>query len=229
MVRQIQGKGLVIVGVHTPEFEFEKNSNNIKEAVKRFGLLYPVAIDSNFKTWQNYNNRIWPAHYLIDQDGIVRAFQFGEGSYMKTENEIRALLGLPVLAGEEQTVSHRLITSETYLGFERGNKYTSENNIRPNVVSLYILHADPMADNVGLKGKWLVASQQITAAGENSSLELSFLATRVYLVMESEESRLVTVLLDGKPLEKKYYTSDMNDKGQIHVKEPRKLCGGHEK
>jgi thiol-disulfide isomerase/thioredoxin len=72
-------KGLVIVGVHTPEFEFEKNPDNVKDAVKRFELPYPIAIDSDFKTWLNFNNRYWPAHYLIDQEGIIRGFQFGEG------------------------------------------------------------------------------------------------------------------------------------------------------
>lgn len=216
-------KGFVIVGVHTPEFEFEKNINNVKEAVQRFGIKYPVALDSDFKTWQNFNNRYWPAHYLIDQEGIVRSFHFGEGAYMETENDIRKLLGLsPLEIKEEITVSHRPITPETYLGSERGDRYVSGNQIKSDESVLYN-YQDPLKDNqVGLRGHWLVSSQKITSMGEGSELDLNFLATRVYLVMDSDKPQLVTVYLDGKPLEKKYYTEDMNDKGQILVKEPRK-------
>lgn len=216
-------KGFVIVGVHTPEFEFEKNINNVKDAVQRFGLQYPIALDNDFKTWQNFNNRFWPAHYLIDQEGIVRSFHFGEGAYKETENDIRNLLGLPLLGVKEDiAVSHRPITPETYLGSERADRYVSGNSIKSDVNVSYNYH-EPLKDNqIGLKGNWLVTSQKITSMGEVSYLDLNFLATRVYLVMDSAKPQLVTVYLDGNPLEKKYYTEDMNEKGQILVKEPRK-------
>lgn len=214
-------KGLVIVGVHTPEFEFEKNIQNVKDAANRFGLLYPIAIDSNFKTWKNYNNRFWPAHYLIDQMGVVRSFHFGEGGYMETENDIRNLLGMAPLEGKDEPVSHRTTTPETYLGYERGDKYAAENVIQLNENVSYHYTQPLKEDHIGLKGKWLAASQNITSRGE-SELDLNFLAPRVYLVMESETPQLVSVYLDGAPLEKKYYTDDMNDKGQILVGKPRK-------
>lgn len=214
--------GLVIVGVHTPEFEFEKNPDNIKEAATRFGLLYPIAIDSNFKTWLNFNNHYWPAHYLVDQMGVVRSFHFGEGAYVKTENEIRSLLNLPPLEEKEKVTFHRPITPETYLGFERADRYTPEIHIKPGM-ELHYTYKEKLNDNqVGLKGNWLISSEKIESKGDSSSIDLNFLATRVYLVMDSDKQQLVSVYLDGQPLDKKFYTADMNDQGQIMVKEPRK-------
>lgn len=215
-------RGLVIVGVHTPEFEFEKDSDNVREAVKRFGLLYPIAIDSRYETWQNFGNRFWPAHYLIDQNGIVRSVHFGEGAYVQTENEIRTLLGLSPLKEHEKSVIQRLMTPETYLGFERADRYTPENVIQPDANADYNFHTSLKDDQFGLKGLWLVSSEKITAVGDNDTLDLNFLATDVYLVMESATPQLVTVDLDGNPLEKKYTTDDMNDNGQILVWKPRK-------
>lgn len=215
-------KGLVIVGVHTPEFEFEKNPANVKDAAERFGLLYPIAIDSNFKTWLNFNNHYWPAHYLVDQTGIVRSFHFGEGAYVQTENDIRNLLGLPPLAKAEPAASIRPLTPETYLGFERGDRYVSEITIHKNEVFDYKYTEKLNDDKVGLKGNWLVSSEKISSMGDLSTLDLNFLATRVYLVMDADKQQTVSVNLDGKPLEKEYYTSDMNSEGKILVKEPRK-------
>ena len=243
-------KGLVIIGVHTPEFEFEKNSENVKDAVKRFGLEYPVVLDNHFKTWQNFNNHYWPAHYLIDQKGFIRSFHFGEGEYLETENAIRSLLGLEPLQENQATqsqaeqVGKRPITPETYLGFDRGWSYTASNAIEENRTALYDDDAGKYLrdDQVGLSGLWRSEPQKIIAEGkaggegaENgrgaegaedkwSELDLNFLATQVYLVMESEaeEPARIAVYLDGKPLERKYYTKDMDERGHILVKEARK-------
>jgi len=215
-------KGLVIVGVHTPEFEFEKKTENVQDAVKRFGLLYPVAIDSNFKTWQNFNNSYWPAHYLIDQEGIIRSFHFGEGAYMKTENDIRQLLGLAPLEENEKPVLARPLTPETYLGFSRAGSYVPGTVIQPNVETYYSYKQKIIDNEVGLRGDWIISAEKITATDEFSYLDLNFLATQVYLVMDASKAEFVTVYIDDLPLEKKYYTADMNDKGQILVKDPRK-------
>jgi len=212
----------VIIGVHTPEFEFEKKPDNIEDAAKRFGILYPIAIDSEYKTWQNYNNRYWPAHYLIDQKGILRQFHFGEGGYVETENAIRSLLGLAPLEEKEKPAAQRLLTPETYLGFKRGDRYTSDNRIVPDATSYYAFKGKLKEDQMGLRGEWKVAGEKITSAGDSSFLDLNFIGTRVYLVMESDKTQLVTVYLDGKPLDPRYYTADMKGKGHIVVKEPRK-------
>lgn len=215
-------KGLVIIGVHTPEFAFEKNPANVRNAVERFKLTYPIAIDSDFKTWQNYNNSYWPAHYLIDQTGILRGYHFGEGAYMQTENEIRNLLGLAPLEENEKTAVARPTTPETYLGFKRADGYTPRTVIQPDVTAFYTYPGQLNANQVGLRGDWLVSAEKITAMGESSYLDLNFLATRVYLVMDADKPELVTVEMHDLPLEKKYYTQDMNEAGQILVKEPRK-------
>lgn len=213
-------RGLVIIGVHTPEFEFEKKSDNVKQAVERFGLLYPIAIDSHFETWQNYNNQYWPAHYLIDQRGIVRSFHFGEGAYMETENEIRNLLGLSALTGSEEAKAHHFLTPETYLGNLRAGSYLAENDVKPGEKT-YAYRGELGSDQVGLRGKWLVSPEKITAQGD-SILDLNFIATRVYVVMESSELQHVKVLLDDQPLPKQNATSDMNEFEEISVHEPRK-------
>lgn len=211
-------KGLVIVGVHTPEFEFEKDFNNVKSATERFNITYPVVLDSDYKIWQSYSNNYWPAHYLIDQEGVVRDFHFGEGAYGETENKIRALLGMKPLEMKEEAKSRRLITPETYLGAFRGDSYVHP--IKSNEVEFYV-YAPPLPkDGIGLKGKWLVEGEKITSKG--GSLDLNFMASHVYLVMEAPKGAAVQVLLDGKPLPKEDATPDMDGEGRILVKEPRK-------
>jgi cytochrome c biogenesis protein CcdA/thiol-disulfide isomerase/thioredoxin len=218
-------KGLVIVGIHTPEFEFEKNPENVKDAVKRFGITYPVAMDNDYLTWQAYNNSYWPAHYLIDQEGILRQFHFGEGKYGETENAIRELLGLSPLTieAEKAPVSQKQITPETYLGYKRGKSYTSETSLNPNQASIYPFSGNPKADQVSLQGPWQVNDENIISTGSSSTLALNFQANRVYLVLGGNSSFPMTVELDGKPLPKENWTQDMNAQGEIFVKgSPRK-------
>lgn len=215
-------KGFVIIGVHTPEFEFEKDPDNVEKAVKRFEILYPVPLDNHFETWQNYSNLYWPAHYLIDQNGIVRQVHFGEGSYMETENAIRSLLGISPMQGQEPEISTRPITPETYLGIDRAKNYQSGIRLKPNETASYDYSSPLQNDQVGLKGQWLANKQKITSMSDVSMLALNFLATRVYLVMDAETPQPVKVFLNGAPLPKKYYTDDMNDAGEILVKEARK-------
>jgi len=216
-------KGLVIIGVHTPEFEFEKDFANVKKATERFHILYPVALDNHYKTWSAFSNRYWPAHYLVDQQGIVREVHFGEGGYLETENDIRTLLGLPPLVGEAtQEIPLKPTTPETYLGSTRASHYQPSIHLKQNEIATYTYKPPLKNDHVGLMGKWLVESERIIAQGNTSTLNLNFIATRVYLVMESKEPRQVTVFLDGAPLSKQYYTDDMDAKGRILVNEARK-------
>ncbi len=143
-------QGLVIVGVHTPEFEFEKDPQNVAAAAKRLGVDYPIALDNNYKTWQAFHNNYWPAHYLIDQEGNIRMEHFGEGAYADTENEIRELLGLAPLNIAEPQVVSMPISPETYLGYGRGRSYVVE--IKPGQTAVYA-YSKPLGDDqVGLKG-----------------------------------------------------------------------------
>lgn len=214
--------GLVIIGVHTPEFEFEKDFNNVKKATERFNIFYPVALDNNYKTWQAFQNSYWPAHYLIDQEGVVRQVHFGEGAYMETENGIRSLLGMPLLNEKDVEVKRRPLTPETYLGSSRGDRYQKENLIQIGKTVSYSYQEPLLENHVGLKGPWWVEKEKITSKGENSSLDLDFIASRVYLVMDAPKEKYVQVLLDGQPITPKNFTADMNDKGEILVQEARK-------
>lgn len=194
--------GLVIIGVHTPEFEFEKDPKNVAEAVARLGLTYPVAQDNDYQTWQVFSNSYWPAHYLIDQEGNLRLVHFGEGKYVETENAIRQLLGLSMMHKEEPVKSNRPISPETYLGIFRARNYTSQISIKSDQVAEYNYESPLAEDEVGLKGPWEVRNEQIVARGNNSYLDLNFLATKVYLVLSGNSKVPLEVYLDGKLVQK---------------------------
>lgn len=212
-------KGLVIIGVHTPEFEFEKNVKNVQEAVNRFGIRYPVALDNSYATWQNYSNHYWPAHYLIDQTGFVISTHFGEGAYTETENEIRKLLGLEPLSEikKEEPQPVMAVTPETYVGYQRGYSYISENVLQPNVAANYTYSRPLKPHQIGLTGTWLISSQSVQAQSDGARLDINFIANRVYLVMSAQRPTLITILLDNAPVPTKYYTKDYNPDGTITV------------
>ncbi len=207
--KKYKDKGLVIIGVHTPEFAFEKDLANVEMAARKYDVLYPIALDNDYKTWQAYANKYWPAHYLIDQKGQIASVHFGEGAYEETENKIRELLDLPSLVkNEREEVQERPLTPETYLGTERSQSYLTPDTLQLN--------------SVALMGKWGKEKERIVAEEDNCKLYLKFEASKVYLVMSSPTKQNVRVLLDGKPLLPQYRTSDMNEKQELIVKEPRK-------
>jgi thiol-disulfide isomerase/thioredoxin len=222
-----QDQGLVIVGVHSPEFEFEKNADNVLAPMADYGLTYPVVMDNDFRIWRAYNNRYWPAHYLVDREGKVRYTHFGEGKYLETENKIRELLGEEKLTAdnltESENTTNRRQTPETYLGYARADAYTLENMLQRNQVANYFFTSSLPLDAVGLKGSWLVNEEAITAKEASASLSLNFLAQQVHLVLTpAEGSGYARVLLDGQPLPPKYWTADMDDQGRILVDSARK-------
>jgi cytochrome c biogenesis protein CcdA/thiol-disulfide isomerase/thioredoxin len=218
---EYKNKGLEIIGIHTPEFAFEKSKSHVEEAIKRFKITYPIALDNDYKTWRAYDNHYWPAHYLIDQNGMIVKTHFGEGNYVEMENAIRALLSLPPLPASGESVAQRQITQETYLGFERGDRYSPHLAIQKNKPATY-QHMDMLGDDqVGLSGLWTIASDCVQSQSDNNTLELNFVATHVYLVMQSDKPQLLTVLLDGKPVPHTYRTSDMDKEGKILVQAPR--------
>jgi thiol-disulfide isomerase/thioredoxin len=198
--------GLVIVGVHTPEFAFEKDSGNVEGAIADNEIRYPVAQDNEYGTWTAYGNRYWPAKYLIGADGQVRYVHFGEGAYETTEAAIRSLLaeagdtnlGAGARASAE-TADPGLRTPETYLGFERAEGFVVAP--RPGVFD----YGAPATGGLNLNqfaygGRWRVGSESATAV-RGSTLSLSFQARRVFLVLGSERPPgRVRVLLDGKPI-----------------------------
>lgn len=195
---EYKDRGFIVIGVHTPEFEFEKDPKNVAEAAERLGVKYPVAQDNDYATWQAFHNNYWPAHYLIDKNGIIRSIHFGEGAYVDTENEIRELLGMTTLQMQEPSRSSRPITPETYLGILRGKSYTQENSIQLNQKVKYKYTSPLQEDAIGLKGDWTVQKDRITSEGEESFLDLNFQAKDVYLVLSGSSKTPIEVMLDGK-------------------------------
>lgn len=220
--QKYKDKKFIIVGIHTPEFEFEKKAANVENAMKRFGITYPVGLDNQYATWQNYHNHYWPAHYLIDKDGIIQEIHFGEGHYLETENAIRKLLDLePISETKQEPLPSAQQSPETYLGYARARNYTSEIGVKKDIATAYNYTKKLENDEIGLKGTWIITPEYIKSAGEDAQLDFNFIGNRVYLVMSTESSTKVTILLDGKPLPATYYTKDMDTHGSIMINESR--------
>lgn len=199
---QYRDRGLVIVGVHAPEFEFEKKIDNVKAAISQHGIRYPVAQDNRLSTWVNFKNRYWPAHYLIDRNGKVVYTHFGEGQYDVTENNIRYLLGL---TNKVETASAKAIvvapgqTPETYLGYGRAKNFSGSEAVVHDTEGAYRF-PDAQAENTwSLSGKWKVEAEKIVAVQKGAALRLNFKASRVYLVLGTSSGKPVnaTVRLNG--------------------------------
>ena len=190
-----RSKGLVIIGVHTPEFAFEHVASNVKAAVKRLGIKYPVVQDNNYDTWNAYSNQYWPAEYLVDRTGHIRHYHFGESSYGETEKLIRQLLGdtgamAPQLPDMTPT---ELSTPESYLGYARLDRYAGS-DIRRDVLSSYVFPKTLARDDIAYSGLWRVQSQRIVA-GKDARLRNHYLAKHVYLVLGGKGT--VEVFVNG--------------------------------
>ncbi len=211
-------QGLVIIGVHTPEFEFEKNADNVRQAVTRFGIHYPVALDNQYATWNNFHNSYWPAHYLIDKQGRVVYQHFGEGDYATTEHNIRVLLGLNpmqkmAIAGLNATTPEYEQTPETYLGYERSENFASPEEQVANQTANYIFPPQISSNDWALQGKWLVNAQKIVAMSTVSAIKIHFRAKHVYAVMGNTTSTPISVkvLFNGKPIDPAESGMDVKD------------------
>lgn len=196
--------GLVIVGVHSPEFEFEKKLSNVKMAVKEHHIQYPVALDNNLDTFTNFNNQAWPAHYLIDRSGNVVYTHFGEGEYDITENNIRALLGVNGKAkatkGSNEGGSFNQ-TPETYLGYARTEGFSSPQALQRDKAAAYSFPASLPMNSWALSGAWKIGGEQIISVKPGAALRLHFTAKKVYLVLGSTDKPVtITLFLNGKPL-----------------------------
>jgi cytochrome c biogenesis protein CcdA/thiol-disulfide isomerase/thioredoxin len=193
--QRYRDRGLTIVGVHTPEFEFEKDTGNVRAAIARSRLRYPVAQDNDFGTWSAWGNRYWPAKYLIDAAGQVRYVHFGEGEYEETEAAIRSLLRdagprVDVRPGEVPGEA----TPETYLGAARAERWLTPP--RPGVHAYDGARTLP-PDGFALKGRWRVDDESAEAVA-NAELYAHVRGKSVYLVLGSAEPGRVEVLVDGR-------------------------------
>lgn len=193
-------QGLVVLGVHTPEFNFEKDPDNVGNAVRDFGIEYPVALDPEYKSWDNYYNRYWPAHYLIDKDGRLRAVHYGEGAYERTENQIRSLLALSVTPSSAEETSNLALTPETYLGYDRAERFEGSTNGRKGLVAeaeaLYSTPERLGTDAWSYGGRWKVTGQR-GIAGQDAELLLRFRAAQVHIVAGPSNGGAGSIMIDG--------------------------------
>jgi thiol-disulfide isomerase/thioredoxin len=201
-----EDNGLVIIGVHAPEFEFEKDPENLQEAIEDFDLKYPVMQDNNFSTWRAYNNRYWPAKYIIDKDGYIRYTHFGEGAYDETERVIQQLLSeldedmSSDLETDVNNPDYEIYsrTRETYLGFLRMNTLSSPEDVVQNAPQTYSAPERVPDNRFAFTGEWIV-SEEYSNAKTGSELLLNFESKEVFLVMRSKEgSSRVRIYVDGE-------------------------------
>jgi len=207
--------GFVILGVHAPEFAFEKVTSNVQKAVVDANIKYPVALDNNFATWNAYENRFWPAKYLIDKDGQVRYTHFGEGDYAETEETIQALLkesGQTVNSKIESNLSSgsavRGQTAETYLGYERAERFANSDQFVADKPVGYSLMDNLKGHEWSLGGQWQVNDESSQSLSNESKLKINFSAKEVYLVMSGPPGSLVEASVVG-----------INSPGGIDVKD----------
>lgn len=199
-------KGLTVIGVHSPEFAFEREVPNVADNAERLGVKYPIAIDNGFQTWRAWDQRYWPAHYLIDQTGQVRQVHYGEGAYAQTEKLIQDLLdaGEQAVSADPTQVRTQGQTPETYLGYERARSVVNASNQFFDEQHAYSA-VDVARDQVALDGQWTVEPERIVA-GEDASLRLRYYARDMYLVLGGEgtvevreNGRARTIEVKGAP------------------------------
>jgi thiol-disulfide isomerase/thioredoxin len=215
--RKYHRAGLEIVGVHTPEFPFERDAANVQRAIGDFGITYPVVQDNDSATWNAYHNQYWPADYLIDARGRVRLVHFGEGAYAETEDAIRSLLAE---AGDRHlgTHAHARIqrpdphsTPESYLGAARAERFANGPILPGKQRFDGIPESDLADDQLAYGGSWTIRSDSATA-GADGTVELNFQARRVFCVLGSPgKPRTMRVLLDGKPIPDSLAGPDVHD------------------
>ncbi len=209
-------QGFVVIGVHTPEFAFEKETGNVQNALKQFKIHYPVAQDNDFKTWTNYKNRYWPAEYLIDANGRIRRTHFGEGKYDEMELAIRRLLqeNGQIVTGDLSSMSDQTPgyarTPETYLGAARMARFASPEGKRIGSGAFTKPATIPL-NHFTYEGTWDLEAEHAQAI-KDSALEIHFQAGKVFLVLGPQNNGdRVKVLVDGKPVNVDQAGKDVRD------------------
>ena len=228
--------GLVVIGVHTPEFAFEKDRSNVEKAVRELKISYPVAIDSDYKIWQAFNNEYWPAHYFIDGKGRIRFHHFGEGQYDESERVIQELLK----ENGAQSISNSVInvaatgveaapdhggagSPETYIGYRRAEHFASAETIAQDSRKTYTLIPRLSLNQWGLAGSWKVGAESAVLQTAPGKIVFRFHARDLHLVLgPSKDGKPIrfTVKLDGTPPGEDH-GSDTDTNGAGSVQEHR--------
>ncbi|MCC7357513.1 redoxin family protein [Candidatus Uhrbacteria bacterium] len=231
-------KGLIIVGVHTPEFAFEAEPKNVEREIKKNGFMHPIALDRDYVTWNAYANHYWPAEYFFDRQGRLRYTHFGEGEYDRSEEVIRALLAengellTPMAVAVPTPDLSKIVTRETYFGLGRGDAFSGKTPIK-NIESSLSL-TDPKADMWSADGRWVFREEYAQANSVGSHFRFNVQAKKLHIVMESADAKdkIIEVYIDGKKSgettinESRLYTIAEFPDARRHMVEIRMKDGG---
>jgi thiol-disulfide isomerase/thioredoxin len=229
-------QGLVVIGVHTPEFPFEHDIENVRRAVRDMRIAYPVAIDNAYAIWSGFSNHYWPALYLLDAEGHLRDHHFGEGEYIRSETMIQRLLaeagvsgvGHDLVAGDAQGIEaaaewDSLGSPETYVGYERAEKFASPGGLEADARRVYAAPARLRLNEWALVGDWTVGAQAAALNTPNGRIAYRFHARDLHLVVgpaaRGTFMRFRT-LLDGRP-PGAVHGLDVDEQGNGTVSEQR--------
>ncbi|MDB5983728.1 MAG: ahpC/TSA family protein [Pseudomonas sp.] len=203
--KKYQDQGLVVIGVHAPEFAFERDVNNVTKAVHDLGINYPVALDNDYAIWRGFNNQYWPAHYFVDAKGQIRYHHFGEGDYAHSEQVIQQLLSeagnknvsKDVVVADAKGVqasadNAEMNSPETYLGYDRAENFASPGNQVSDKAHAYDAPKQPALNQWGLDGQWTAKSEQVTLEQAHGKIIYRFHARDLHLVLGPGA--------DGKPV-----------------------------
>ncbi|MBI2668406.1 thioredoxin family protein [Candidatus Woesearchaeota archaeon] len=212
-------QGLVIIGVHSPEFEFEKDKDNVQAAMEKYGITYRVVQDNDHATWSAFKNRFWPHKYLIDKDGYIRYDHIGEGAYEKTEKKIQELLAeinpaalqINMTTMPDLTPTKKL-TPELYAGYEfalpRGQDLGNAGGLQPGKELDYILPTTLTSDVVYLEGRWKSSPDALEALSPGK-IVLRFTAEDVNIVADGKGN--MKVLIDGRVVAEEQMGADVHN------------------
>jgi hypothetical protein len=202
-----RGDGLVVIGIHTPEFSFEHEIDGVRQATRERGIDYPVAVDNDYEIWTAFDNHYWPALYFVDADGAIRDHHFGEGRYEQSERVIQRLLGVERelvsvegLGVEAAADWDHLRTPETYLGYGRGDRFASPETVALDVPRRYELPAPLRLNDWALAGDWTIGREYVVLDRTGGSIAYRFRARDAHLVLSpgAREPISFRVLLDGE-------------------------------
>jgi len=200
--------GLIVIGVHTPEFGFEHEIDRVRKAIEDRDIDYPVAVDNDYEVWNAFDNNYWPALYFVDGEGVIRDEHFSEGRYEKSERNIQDLLGIERelvsvngLGVEAEADWENLGTPETYLGYGRSERFASPQDSVPDERYVYGLPERLGFNRWALAGEWTIGRESVTLAEPNGSITFRYQARDAHLVLSPGAAGPIPfrVLVDGEP------------------------------
>lgn len=223
--------GLQIIGVHSPEFEFEKDIANVQLAVEKYGIQYPVILDNDKKIWDAFENRYWPRKYLADNEGYIRYDHIGEGAYEKTEKVIQELLkeratvlGINMVSAEsvvdlEEFEHTRFRTPELYFGYELAlgrSQLGNSQGFDPGNPVRYTIPENLRQNSFYLEGTWMNLKDGMKLTSDSGVIKVPYFAKEVNIVGANEA--VLTILIDGKPITADLVGTDVTQDSKVHVK-----------